>query len=176
MPLSAPVGGAVDLIQELIITVPPTNSRVQFSPLDINSDKAYRLEFDLVLNSAADPVRWPNAITPLTNLNIFDSISSSFEQVQCSLGCPAGSHAIPATSVAVYGTITWRRILGNGFVCGVLNYTNFDNLTTIEEVSFGSHLFRIASPNVTAVGLELSQNPSGGIDTGSVFRLYKGSG
>lgn len=188
MPLTSPAGGSVDLIGEQIITAP--SAKVLFSPLNINADKAYKVEFEIVPNYASG-VGFPVSIDPQFQSVLgvddvgFGANLQNFMQL-CSFGCNeiAGSFidiSIGDTDL-VTGSFTFRRF-------NVLNQVAGNAQQNLWDTA-GGGLFEGGSGgwvvdttginfpylNVLAVGVEMTNLPSLFFGVGSVFRLYKGEG
>ncbi len=181
MPLTGPGGGgAVDLIQELLLTVPSPNSLVQFTGLNINSDRAYTLEFEIIINGA-DAANYPTDCLPVTNQNVAESIRKDqnfYGQLRCEPFCDCNApqtESIQASSTHYFGTFTWRRVNVVNRAVGYIRGAQWQTATFVSQ-GFGAFIFPQTVTNVTSVGVIFSKQPANGFDVGSVFRLYKGSG
>lgn len=181
MPLTAPTGGTVDLIQELIITTPVVNSVVNFSPLNIIADKGYVLQFEIRLNTA-DFANFPTPIDAIVNLDIVNSVISDRRDDVCTPAVQAcvngGSQQIDGFSTHLIGTYTFRLNVPLNVACGFMQMAQYNGGANINQsgVSNGAWVYNQLTANVTAVGIGFATQPASGIDTGSVFRLYKGLG
>ncbi len=180
MPLTSPTGGTVDLIQELLITT-PTNT-VTFSPLDINRDKAYRLEYEILIDFSGGAGGWPSDIIPTANGLTSPNLQPESETCGTVPSCN-GTFATIQFNGADYqfGTFTFRRFNVINRVGGFVEQGNYTTPASpvFEDACFGWYSFDGAViTNLTSLGVDFSSGGpvGGGIGIGSVFRLYKGSG
>ncbi len=180
MPLSAPAGGTVDLLQELIITTPPANSVVNFSPLNIIADKGYVIQFEILLNTA-DAANFPTKVAAIVNLDIVNSLISDRREIICTPAlnqCSTTSQDVQVTSTHIIGTYTFRFRSGANAAIGFQQLSQYNGGAGVNNVgsSYGAWSYNQNVLNVTAVGIGFTTQPANAIDTGSIFRLYKGSG
>ncbi len=173
MPLSAPVGGAVDLIQELIITVP--TSTAIFSPTDINRDKAYTIEYTIVPDYSVPNFPW--TVQPQVNGLIVGGANLADKGLDCDLGCFSNFIDIgDANQDLQWGVITYRRSNVNNFAHGIRYEFTKDGLDVRASVYGGWTVHPTTFLNITSLGLEVSKSEVVYFGVGSIFRLYKGAG
>lgn len=181
MPLTAPAGGTVDLIANVLLTVPAAASFVNFSPVNINADLAYTLEFEIIIDGT-DAGNYPTQCYPVTNSDITESIRVDQDfrgEIRCagfSSDCnPPNTQAIASSSTTYMGTFTWRRVPILNRAVGFLRASQWAGTSFISQ-GFGGWIFPQTVTNITEVGIVFTTQPTNGFAVGSVFRLYKGSG
>lgn len=173
MPLSAPAGGTVDLLQEELVTVP--TSSVIFSPVNINADKAYTLEYTIIPNYSVPNFPW--GVGPQVNGLIIGGANLIEKAFSCDVGC--FNDFVPITDAGqdlMWGTITYRRSNVNNFVHGLRTEATKDG-PDVRASAYGAWTVDPTTfTNITSLGLEVSKLEVPFFGVGSIFRLYRGAG
>jgi hypothetical protein len=174
MPLTSP-GGSVDLISEVLVTLP--RSSVIFTSLDINRDRAYTIEFEIVPDYTSGVGEFPATVNPQANGLIVAGANYNLVATDCNFDCDLSIFEANFNAVdLMFGTFTFRRLNVSNFLCGNFNGSTY-NAGAFVQVGSGSwNVFPTLFANVASVGIEVGNINNDFIGVGSVFRLYKGSG
>lgn len=174
MPLTSPSTG-VELISEVLVGIP--TSSVIFTSLNINADKAYRIEFEIVPDYSAGVGDFPASVNPQANGLIVGGGNYTLAGPDCDFDCDLTIFEANFNAVdLMFGTFTFRRLNVSNFLCGNFNGSTY-NAGNFVQVGSGSWtVFPTLFTNVTSVGVEVGNINNNFFGVGSVFRLYKGSG
>ncbi len=181
MPLTQPsASGAFDLIQEVVLQAPLANSVIDFTGLNINADRAYTLQYEVILGTIGPSLQ---SCQPRVNTTVSVGGGSAF--AICDFTCDNFSRPTveQGETDLIIGTMAWRKLASNNIVQLFNDYTQYlsgqvagSSLNQQGTPGFGSEDFNVAFLNVTSVGWQLSNTPPNGVLAGSYFRLYKGFG